>query len=623
MLIGPQDNERRLVFDIETNGLLDEMDTIHCIAIADLGTGKLHDYGPDQIDEAVAHLETGRQLIGHNIIGFDVPAIKKLYPAFRPPEDQLDTMVASRLLWPEIKSMDFGLYRKGILPGNFIGRHSLEAWGYRLGDYKGDYKGPWHTWSEEMHEYCIQDVRVTWKLLKRIEKQKPAHEAMAIDHTCQKILTDQKATGFPFKEAEAVDLVADLSAQRDKIRQEILDMVPNWPVKLREFTPQRADKRMGYTAGVTLTKIVFNEFNPGSDHHVADRLQALCGWKPVDFTDNGAPKVDEAVLKKLDYPLAKKIARWKLLNKRLEQLSEGKQAWMRNVHNGRIHHTCFPTGTVTGRGAHMHPNLGQIPSSKKPYGVECRSLFCADEGYEMAGSDLSGIELRCLAHYLARFDGGEFGRILLEGDIHWANAQALGLAPQDAEYDKENPDHYWAREKVAKTFIYAWLYGAQAAKIGGIIGKGRKEGQKLIDSFLDRMPAVAKLRQAVDDTVTGNKRKGIKPRKYLIGLDGRRIPVRRAHSALNSLLQGAGAAIAKKWMVVAHEDLEAQGYIHLVHFWQLAWAHDELQVQAPEGTGDEIGRIIANAAGRAGTELGVRVPIEADYDLGYSWAETH
>jgi DNA polymerase I-like protein with 3'-5' exonuclease and polymerase domains len=307
--------------------------------------------------------------------------------------------------------------------------------------------------------------------------------------------------------------------------------------------------------------------------------------------------VDETVLASLEYPEAKLLAEYLMVTKRLGQLAEGDQAWLKQVKNdGRIHGGVITNGAVTGRATHSNPNVAQVPANRAPYGRDCRALFRAEEGKVLVGADLSGLELRCLAHYMARFDGGLYSRALLEGDIHTTNQEAAELATRDQ----------------AKTFIYAFLYGAGSAKIGSIVGKGAGAGANLKKRFLAQTPALAKLVTQVQLSAE----KG-----YLIGLDGRRLHIRSTHAALNTLLQSAGALIAKEALCQFSSLVSTKGWNHRVQ--QVAWIHDEVQIETDKEIADEVGQMAVRAFELAGEAFGFRVPITGEYRIGSTWAETH
>ena len=647
---------KRLAFDIETDGLLDDLSRIHSLVIRELDTGKvhsLHDHNSREtprIEGGVRMLMKADQIIGHNIIKFDIPALQKVYPWFKPRGEVFDTLVASRLIWTNISDYDQGRSRKGKFPGKLIGSHSLEAWGLRLGEWKGDYakemaeKGldPWAEWNQEMQDYCEQDVVVTVKLLEAIEKKKNySPQALKLEHDFATIIAMQERYGFCFDEQKAVALYNKLIKRRLEIAKELQEAFPPQTVE-EVFIPKVNNRKMGYVKGVPFTKRRVVEFNPSSRQMIGQRLKAM-GWEPEEFTPNGQPKIDETILSKLPYPEAKLLAEHFLVEKRIGQLAEGDQAWLRLVRKGRIHGSVNTNGAVTGRCTHSNPNVAQVPGVGAPYGAECRELFCVLPGRKLVGADLSGLELRCLAHFMARYDDGEYGRILLTGDVHWANVIALGLVPDGTVRDEDNYPLHKLFRNGAKTFIYGFLYGAGDVKIGSIIldiamrevrdGLGdsvfkryfkgnqtpteddlRRVGKRLKKTFLDKTPALAKLKDAV------TKAAG---RGYLIGLDGRKLHIRSAHAALNTLLQSAGALIAKQATVFTYEELSTRGYRFGPDYALVAHVHDEMQIDCREAIADEVGQVVVEAMRRAGEHFKFRCPIDGEYKVGNNWKETH
>ena len=322
------------------------------------------------------------------------------------------------------------------------------------------------------------------------------------------------------------------------------------------------------------------------------------GWKPKDFTPTNEPKIDEQILSKLPYPEAKLMAEAFVVNKLIAQLSEGKHAWLHHEKNGKIHGSVNTMGSISSRCSHSHPNIGQVPSVKTPYGTECRKLFYAPQGFSLLGCDISSLEIRVVSHYLATFDGGRYAKVVVSGDIHEANRKAADLPSRDQ----------------AKTFIYGLLYGAGEAKLGQIVGKDKGEGRKLKNRFFKKVPAFKKLREEVF-------RKAEKG--YLFGIDGRKVPVRSTHSSLNSLCQSAGAIVCKKWVVEFHRLMKERGYTEDIDYQQVAFIHDEIQVLVREGLEDTIGKIAVEAITNSGNLLNLRVPLTGEYTFGSNWAETH
>ena len=561
-----------MILDIETDGLLDECTKIHCIVLRST-TGEVQSFvKPDTV--TIAHiLSSHPQLIGHNIQGFDLPVIKKLH-GLQYLGEVLDTLVASRLLWPDLRETDFN--RKGFPPA-LIGRHSLEAWGYRLDHHKGEFgkTTDWKEFTQEMLEYCIRDTEVTARLYQKIHEKHCSDNAMDLEHNFARRIDQMMQRGFTFNRSAAESLTAKLMGQRAEIDAALAAIFP--PFVDEYETPKTKKRRVKMTA-----------FNPGSRQHIARALREKYKWMPKEFTETGEPKVDESVLESLNYPEAKPLAARFLIQKRLGQLAEGQQNWIQQVKpDGRIHGYCNHNGTVTGRCTHSGPNMAQVP--KEP---EYRSLFHAPEGWVLVGCDAAALELRLFAHYLARYDNGAYGQEVLNGDIHTANQKAAGL-PTRAQ---------------AKTFIYALLYGAGDAKMGEIVGGGEKEGKAMRAKFMRAIPAYADLLEDVKDAA--------KKRGHLRGLDGRPIPVRTQHAALNSLLQCAGAVVMKQATVFACD--RVQGIAYLV-----AHVHDEMQFECETKASEVVAAELKASIVDAGKRLNLRIPMAGDAKIGKSWADTH
>lgn len=671
-----------LLFDLESNGLLDALTTIHCLVIKDTSTGVSSRYNDqpfpalkagsirDGVERLLDATRQGQFIVGHNVIKFDVPALAKIHPWFMPEEALvLDTLVLSRLIYPDLIDTDTALMKRkrDPLPKHLFKRHSLEAWGWRTGSMKDDYQGDpailaenerkarkWEYWNLTMEDYCVQDVEAThavWnKMLSRIEgpqfvpskthKEGFSTESVFLEHTVAHIIAAQERHGFYFFKEEAAKLYAEMVKEKLKIDEQLRKVFkPRWFKVGEPKTPSvsrrdqeealginynrpvyegkgKAKKVVGYcfksydfTVDAPYQPVKLVEFNPSSRDHIAIWLKKLHGWEPTEFTADGKPKVDETVLSKLPYPEAKVFNLYLTIGKRLGQLSEGKESWLRHERNDRIHGQVITNGAVTGRATHSNPNIGQVPGVKKNklgilmgidggWGYECRALFGVPPGKLQVGIDMSGIELRCLAHFMARFDGGAYGRIVTDGDIHAANQKAAGLPTRDN----------------AKTFIYAFLYGAGGAKLGDIVGKDAAYGDALKKRFLKGVPALSKLIEAVQKAAS---------RGYLKGLDGRILSVRHKHAALNTLLQSAGAILSKKWMELFHKALREAGLDGVIH--QLAWVHDEIQIECPNdpALAERVGQMAVQAIRDTGEHFGFRVPITGEYKVGRNWAETH
>lgn len=574
-----------LVCDIETNGLLPELDRIWCVVVRT--PDSVRHWGPDRIPEALEFLEKQPLIVGHNFQGFDIPAIQKVYPSWEPRGKILDTLVCSRLLWPDLRGPDFTLASKNPdFPKSLIGRHSLEAWGYRLGVKKNVAFKQTHDFSEynqEMLDYCIQDTAVTLALANRIGSARPSPASLELEHAFAAVLDRQMAYGVAFDRENALGLVARMVSRRAELDQELAQTFP--PFVDKYTTPKTQQERTRTTL-----------FNPSSREHIARALAEKYGWKPVEYTETGKPKVDDEVVAALPYPEAKLLSERLLLQKRLGQLAEGTQALLSAVKDdGRIHGYINHNGTVTGRCAHSNPNLGQVPSVRHPFGKEFRDLFRVPRGRKLVGADAKGLELRCLAHFMGKYDGGSYAKILLEGDIHAANQEAAGLATRDQ----------------AKTFIYAFLYGAGDAKIGSVVGGSEADGKKLRARFLRKLPALACLKEDVQAVA--------KERGVLFGLDGRALVVRSPHAALNTLLQAAGAVVMKKATVLADAGIRAAG----LRAHQVLHVHDEYQFEVDEADAEDASGILVQAIRDAGEYFNFRCPLDGDSKIGNTWADTH
>lgn len=434
------------ICDIETDSLLEDLTKMHCIVAREFGTENRligNSNNPEKMEEIVRVLEEADEIVFHNAYGFDVPALDKLY-GFKPKGKVIDTLVLGRVIWPNIKDMDYGRAKAGRLPMKLVGSHSLEAYGYRLKLNKGDYgkqENAWDHWSQDMEDYCVQDVEVLHKLYELIVSKNYSPQCLELEQKFAWIISRQERHGFYFNEKAAVELLVDIKKRQDELLSELQEVFP--PIMQpknngKPFTPKKTMRRKvkvdgkewknEVVGGAPHCKIHLVEFNPNSRVHIADRLQSRYGWVPEEFTGTGQPVVNEAVLGKLEYPEAKMLSEYLLLQKRLGMLSDGNQAWLKAVgKDNRIHGRVNTNGAVSGRCTHSSPNVAQVPAVYSPYGEQCRALFTVPKGKKLVGCDASGLELRGLAHFLAGFDKGEYVRKVLESDIHTENQKAAGL----------------------------------------------------------------------------------------------------------------------------------------------------------------------------------------------------
>ena len=623
---------RTLFFDIETNGLEDftnltDLHTVHCLSVYDPMTSKMVTFAGDSIHRGLQALAEADRIVGHNVIKFDIPALKKMYSFSPPLVKVIDTLVLSRCIFSDLRNEDFG--RNNFDP-KLVGSHSLKAWGHRMGKATkltyGEEDGAFDHYNEEMKKYCERDCIVTQLLYDYLMKQEPSRVMIGIEHWFAFIIAQQERHGFSFDLDKADKLTAKLTSIRAELKDELQQMVApkveemkspaGWSITLKEedkievLTAETKVKLKEMLKARGLKQTLLKEavksgnkkkttlFNPGSRQQIAQALADL-GYDLPKEPDATTPKVDEGVLKKIDHPIAQKLLDYLLVQKRLGQLAEGEQAWLKLAKLGRIHGSVNTNGAVTGRCTHSNPNVAQVPACRVPYGEECRDLFGAGVGKKLVGCDASGLELRMLAHYLAFYDRGEYGKIVTEGDIHTFNMERAGL---------ENRDQ-------AKTMIYALLYGAGPAKMGEIIGGGAKEGMQLKRKFLDNLPALKKLQDAIQ--------KKVEHGGVLSGLDGRLLRIRSSHAALNMLLQSAGAVCMKVALIQLFHALGKSNWQHGREYAFVANIHDEFQAEVIPDQAEAFGKLAVKAIRVAGVELKLNVQLDGEYKIGNTWAETH
>jgi DNA polymerase I len=597
------------VFDLETNGLYDEVTTIHCLVLHDLNRDQTFTYGPDSIAAGLEHLATADVLIGQNILFYDIPVIRKLYPFYTFAAARIiDTLITTRLIWPKEKLYDMDTEQYTQVPPKLRGSASLKAWGYRLSDYKINFKD-FKEYSEEMLAYCIQDVNVTTQLFRHTQKQTCSEAALKLEHDFALAIEKQIRSGFPFDVDACLDLVDDLRTKQATLEADLKELFP--PKKIETiFVPKVNNAGRGYVKGQPFTKVMHEEFNPGSRQQIVDRLQTKYGWVPEKSTEKGNPILDDDILSALPYPEAKPLAEYMLIKKRLGQIADGNNAWLKLVNDetGCMHGDVVTNGCITGRCAHRNPNMGQVPAGYSEYGKECRGLFHAPDGWTLIGVDAKALELRCLAGYLAHWDGGEYARVVTDEsiDIHTYNQEMFGVATRD----------------IAKRLLYGLLYGCGALKAGTIIDPNEKDelvlrklGSTAMNSFMQGIPAL----KALKDRIAHN----IAKREYLIGLDGRPLFCRSDFKGLNVLLQSSGALIMKQVVIELHNKMYDLGYIYGHNWQQHAMIHDEVQVSCPPAMVDTLTSVALEAFPASQQFFDFQCSIHGDAHVGYSWDQTH
>ena len=556
----------KVVFDIETTMTADK---IWCIVCKHGDT--YYQFKEDRLHRFAELIKQTEEVIGHNIIGFDIPVVNTIfgYDVFANCK-VTDTLVLSRLLNPMIE-----------------GGHSLKNWGTKLGQNKIHFE-QFDYFSEDMLTYCRNDVELTERLYKfLINKTKDFGMSIELEHKVAQIIQKQHERGFKINVVEAYELQSKFQEDMNDLTTKVRQTFP--PMKIEEeFIPKSNNKARGYVKGVPFTKVKYKEFNLGSRQQIAERLMLL-GWKPKKKTDKGHVIVDEKVLSEIhNIPEAKLINRFLMLQKRIAQVN----SWIEGIkEDGRVHGKVITNGTITGRMSHQSPNMAQIPAVYSPYGKECRALWTVNKGYKLVGVDASGLELRMLAHYM---NDKDYIYEVVNGDIHRTNQAAAGLESRDK----------------AKTFIYAFIYGAGSAKIGSIIGGSTADGERAKEKFLRATPSLRSLREKVER---------VAQRRWVRGLDQRKIIIRYPHAALNTLLQGAGATVMKYALTLLEEYVS----INKIKAYPVVNVHDEFQYEVEESKTEQFGKLAVQSIIEAGKQLNVRCPLNAKYKVGNNWSETH
>jgi DNA polymerase-1 len=601
-----------LIFDIESDGLLDTVSVIHCGVTYNTETKEYKRYTNEEISLLINDLQEADALGGHNIISYDIPVIEKLYGINLGDKELYDTLIVSRIAYYNLIAIDSNSRR---VPPRLKGSHGLKAWGYRLGDNKGTYgeqEDAWSTYSTEMLDYCEQDVVLNVKLYNKLLTKGVPWSAISIEQDFALIISRQTRYGWQFDVEKAQSLHIELLDEKTSIEDELAKVF----TPLKDWIPMNVVPM--YTKTGSVSKIYekqvargahmdsngrwgrFDEifFNPGSRHHIRRWMEEVYNWHSPEKTEKGTPIINEAVLKNAKFPEAQLLRKYFLIQKVLGMVAEGANGWLRLVQDdGRIYGQVNTLGAVTGRCTHSKPNVAQTPSGRSFKGKECRELWTVPKGKEIVGCDASGLELRMLAHYMAAFDGGEYGEQVVNGDIHTINQEAAGLPTRDN----------------AKTFIYGFLYGAGNAKIGEIVNGTAGHGKKLKESFLNKLPALKKLTTAVKKS----SKKG-----FLVGLSGRKYAIRSEHSALNVLLQGAGALVMKYYLVELDKRLQAK-YTSGIDYEFIGNIHDEVQMEVSTDLVADVSKIAEESFAGVEERLKFRVKLEGEAQHGRTWNDTH
>lgn len=569
-----------MVFDVEANGLhevisgkkdsyLPEATKIWCMSVMNIETKEIFLFEQDNMKDGVQMLREADLIIGHNIYGFDIPLIERLFGSLdKKPEQIMDTLILSRLIY-------------GDAPPTESQSHSLMAWGIYLNSVKGDYKGGWDNYTAEMGIYCLQDSVITdklWSHFSKLDYLVTYNRAIRMEHVVADMIKRQVEAGFGFDLKLAENLEMELLIEKSTIEDQFHKI---FPTKIIVRHSEKTGKRL---------KDKIEVFNPGSRQQIAERLFEKYGWQgPI--TDKGNPKVDHEVLSNLSFEEAQHLCRYFDLVKLISQVSDwiGRSKISRD---GRIHGFINTLGAVTGRMSSKEPNIQQVHSDDR-----ARKLFIPKDKWSLVGSDLKGLELRMLAHYLSPFDGGAYAKEVCDGDIHTHNQKAMDLDSRTT----------------AKTAIYCFLYGGGDEKFGKTIGCSTYKAKQTKNKLLSNIPGLKKLIE--------NCRFDTLDKGYVKPFNWRPVFVRKEHAALNTLLQSSGAHIAKAWACVADQRLRLE--VGQEKFNWVASVHDELQLECHPDVANKIGKILCESATTAGELLKCSCKIEAEYKVGTNWSETH
>lgn len=578
----------RLIFlDIEANGFFP--DTIWCVACIEEGVEHVF---TRNLDLAAYLAEGPARIVAHNGYAYDYPWLQHLWDVDWSAHVLDDTIIRSQLAEPR-------------RPGG----HSLDSWGERLGFPKGA-QPDFSRFSVDMLEYCRQDARVCERVWAQVNKELAdfSEESIQLELDTGAIIGQQKFRGWLLDARACAELLGEIRELKFATMDECHATFRPLPKFVREVTPKvNKDGSMSVVGlkylgenclelvGGPHSRLEWEEFNLGSNKQIGERL-VRAGWKPTEFTDGGQPKVDEETLEGVEgIPEVELICRYLMLQKREGMLS----SWLEELGpDGRMHGGVHSCGAVTRRMTHFLPNMAQVTGNGKPYGRRMRECWIAKEGYKIVGVDADQLELVCLAHYMNDADYIKTvaeGRKEDESDVHNVNKRAAGLDSRDA----------------AKTFIYAFLYGAGNAKIGAIVGGSRREGAGIKRRFLAGLPALESLQERVERAGRIHGRLRL--------LDGGFVRAEGSYMDLNRLLQGTGAIIMKKALVILNEDMKKfkirGGFVGNIH--------DEIQAEIHVDDTVKYSILAERAITKAGEALGLRCPLRGTAKIGDSWAETH
>jgi len=616
----------KLVFDIESNGLLPTISTVWMIIARDIQTDQEyifcdHSSKGQPLNKFSELLDQATELWGHNIVGYDLPALYKIFK-WKPKANTIvyDTMVMSMVL-------DYKRFPSG--------RHRLEDWGEYLGFPKGNHS-EWDKYSETMLEYCRVDVQINKMIINVLKQEMLKNKetnskfeylklSLRNEHKVFEYCAKSSEHGWLIDVEKAKLLLKDMEVKLSEIEDYINPLLP-LEVKALDKEPKKpkwikngnydshtaryfgVDPSNGISDRIVegpYSRIEFIKPDIGSLDSVKALLYSL-GWVPIEwnYKKEGrqfiktAPKLTTESLLPLG-PIGEAIDKYYTVRSRHSLLT----GWLQALDsNNRLHGDIFAIGTPTGRA--RHSTLVNVPSGDSMYGHEIRSLFITKPGYKIVGADSAGNQMRGLLHYLKN---DEFTDLVINGDVHTKNAKVLSDAAGIE-----------VTRKQAKTFLYAYLYGAGGDKLSTYIwGKVDSEkGKKVKSKFSRSIPGLYELNEKLNKRYKESEAKYGKA--WVPGLDGRRVYIDSMHKSLNYLIQACEAVTCKAAMVYAMEKLDAEG----IPWYPLTWQHDEIQVEVPEEYAERAGIICAEGYKEAPKMFNVMI-MDGESKIGNNWNETH
>lgn len=627
---------RNIVIDIETDSL--KPTRLWCISTLEVDTDVVRTW--DIREGFGGFLEFTKDpdiyWVGHNIIDFDFPVLKKFVKGFTYDLAKTrDTLVMSRLANQERD-----------------GGHSLENWGNILGFHKSEFSD-FSQFSMQMLDYCIQDTRVTARVFKQVLRELADFDmrSLRIEQETVQVLQRMEERGYTLDYEFTTELLTTVTTLRDRLAISLSESAPKLPKFKRLIEPKITKKGDFYHHNVNAlgdqvrylegqaSLIDWITFNPGSHSQVAWQLM-LRGWVPTVFTEAGAPSTSEEVLEELyeTMPEARDITQYFMLVKRQGQIKSWVELY--NHETGRVHGHINHIGARTHRASHSNPNMAQIPAVKRDtkgnillgldgtFNAECRKCWKAAPGFKQVGVDAAAIQLVILAHAMGDKDYADavaFGDKKLGTDVHTRNRNVL--RDTVTKLTRRNDVEYLDRD-TAKTYIYAFLLGAGAAKVDTILST-TSIGASIKKEFLERIPALKALLDKL--------RRGVRETGRIAGLDGRFFPCDDPHFALAYILQGFETAIMKLALIYTQRWFDKHFGDDLVGI--LTWVHDEFQMEArdctvayrgcsdfpageyylPELVRDKTVKIIE----QVGKEFNLKCFLTGEGRVGNDWLECH